>query len=290
MCGILLKRHLRKIQTRYVVSTRESLHFFLNGLRNRTVRRKIYFFHTQSALLVENLGKAAKRLRKIHWGKPVFVTESNRNALEKSIGLDTYSEHLVLGNCLDSTRMTARDDIAWTPPQNKVSVCWLTRIEESRSEAFDNLFEFAAYLKSIGEQSITLSVYGRGSYLQSFLDRIDEQKLGDIVFYKGATANPKDAYLMHDAVVDFSRVQSFGMVYIEAVLNGRPVFCYENEGSLEVLRDLKESFFASNEELAAKLHAVAKIGKETIVRNYDTVSARFSREVLARKFIEYIER
>ena len=39
----------------------------------------------------------------------------------------------------------------------------------------------------------------------------------------------------HDAVVDFTLNHSFGMPYIEAILNGKMVYCTENTGSREVL-------------------------------------------------------
>ena len=107
--------------------------------------------------------------------------------------------------------------------------------------------------------------------------------------HKGVSNNVKETYSKYDAVVDFTRIQSFGMVYIEAILNGRMVFCYRNEGSQEVLRDIPEAFFDTNEELLDKLNNLSQVTSGKMLNFYDLIAKRFSRQAIAKKFVSFVK-
>ena len=78
------------------------------------------------------------------------------------------------------------------------------------------------------EENITINVYGNGGYVNEFLEIIYDNELEDYIRYCGETSNPKAEMNKYDAVVDFTLNHSFGMPYIEAVLNGKMLYCADN--------------------------------------------------------------
>ena len=291
VCGVMLRRFLKSIRARVLASTRESIHLFVGEMRNSFVKSKVFFFHCQSEALCRNFGDAVSAIRRMRIGKAVFVTESNRRALAQRYALCNFGAQCVLGNGLSSSRMVERNEVHPLPVVNgDINICWPVRISEGRASDFENLFAFALYLKRNSIGGIHVSVYGQGEYLDRFLEKKDALGLGGIIDYKGLAGDMRSVYAKHHVVVDFTRAQSFGMVYIEAVLNGRLVFCYRNEGSSEVLRDIPDAFFETPEELVAKLKTVLEVTEDVLLRNYDLIAARFSRTAIAGKFVEFVDK
>ena len=289
-CGILLKRALQQERVSLLVSTRESLHLFLDEVRNPYVSDKVYFFHCQSDVLKINFGRAVSKISKMQIKKAVFVTDRNRIALKEKFKIDNFGSYCVLGNGLGSYRMCERNEICKSQISNDViDVCWLVRIEKERASDFENLFSFGTYLKENKIENVRVSVYGQGAYLNDFIDEIKKRGLTKIILHKGVYNNVKETYSKYDAVVDFTRIQSFGMVYIEAILNGRMVFCYRNEGSQEVLRDIPEAFFDTNEELLDKLNNLSQVTSGKMLNFYDLIAKRFSRQAIAKKFVSFVK-
>lgn len=98
---------------------------------------------------------------------------------------------------------------------------YLLRISHEREADINNLIGFAKYLKEQKVDDIVIDVYGTGDYLNEFLDKIFDNEVEDYICYCGETSNPKNQMKTHDAVVDFTLNHSFGMPYIEAILNGK---------------------------------------------------------------------
>ena len=105
----------------------------------------------------------------------------------------------------------------------------------------------------------------------------------------GVTGNSKGVILNNDCVIDFCNNQSFGMTYIESILNGKPVFAKENVGSLEVLKDIPYSYYHSNEELYEKLLEVKNKNIDEYQKNYDLISKRYSRKIVAKEVIKLLK-
>ena len=94
----------------------------------------------------------------------------------------------------------------------------------------------------------------------------------------------------YDAVVDFTLNHSFGMPYIEAVLNGKMLYCADNIASREVLSDIEGCIYYSYEDLVAKIRNFPEITEDQLKANHDKISEVYSRRVLADKFIEFLEK
>lgn len=287
-CGRVLRRVLRQVKCDYVVSTRDSLHPFLSRDIQLPIDRKIYFFHCSSLWWENSFGKVTEIIKRLPIEKAVFVTERNRQALMDDCGLTNCKSSLVLGNGLSSARMVERGQISAPAVSGRIKVCWPVRIEEVRCAELDDCLTFGEFLRERGVEDIEIDVYGNGNYAERFAESIVARGLQGIVTYCGSSSDMKATYAKYDAVVDFTKAQSFGMVYIEAVLNGKMVFCYRNEGSSEVLKGVPDVYFDDYQELVNKIHDLRRMSLARLQENYDVIASRYSRSAIATRFLAFL--
>lgn len=285
-----LKHFLKNTKSKTVVSARESLHLYMTGELSEHIENKIFFFHCASSVVCDLYPEAFKRISKKKLDKVVFVTDESRQAYKRDLNYDNYEHSLVLGNTLEMSRSVERESIIIKNKENALdfSGMYLIRISHDRKADLDNLLGFAQYLKDKNEENIKIYVYGNGSYVSEFLNTIYENELDDFIVYCGETGNPKGEMKKYDAVVDFTLNHSFGMPYIEAVLNGKMLYCTDNIASREVLNGIDGCIYSSYGDLVDKIRKFPEITEEQLKANYDKISETYGRRVLADKFIEFI--
>lgn len=290
--NLALVNILKNIKSKTLVSTRESMHLYMTGELSEYVENKIYFFHCASSVVTDLYPEAFKKISQQKLGKVVFVTDESRQAYKRDLNYDNYEESLVLGNALEMSRSVERDEISVNEDEEKSGFkgMYLIRLSEDRKADVQNLIDFAIYLKDNNIGDISISVYGNGNYLNEFLNTIYDNELEDYIKYCGETANPKLEMSNYDAVVDFTLNHSFGMPYIEAVLNGKMLYCADNIASREVLKGIDGCIYNSYADLVDKIHRFPEITVEQLRANYDKISEMYSRKVLADKFIDFIEK
>lgn len=287
--GLGMTYWMKNIHANTVVSTRESLHFFLNEATSPLINNKIYFFHTTAKLVDELFPGCIQKLNEMELSKVVFVTEGNKKALEQQFGFKNYQQACVLGNSVDSARSIERTQIQTVGEKEKYSFCTLLRVSKEREADIRRMIQFAAYLKEQQVTNMHIDVYGGGDYVNALKKQIADAGVANYVEYCGVEKDVSKVYREHDAAIDFSEKQSFGMVYIEAILNGSMVYCRHNEGADEVLRNMPECFYETDAELLDKLQHVADQTIEMLQERYDKISNRYSRNVIANRFEEFIE-
>ena len=282
---------MKHIHADTLVSTRESLHFYIKESKSELVKNKVYFFHAPYNMIDSVFSpQLLKKLAKLRLEKAVFVTKENARGLAKNFGLKNFDHTCTLGNTLDSSRMVPYDEVhGFRGRQGKIRCAFLLRISKTRKPDLDRLIDFAKYLKQEKEKQILIDVYGTGDYVSTFKDRIKKEGLKSIIRHKDATSDVKSVYAEHDCVLDFSEMQSFGMTYIEALLNGKMVFCYPNPGSKEVLRDIPEAVVHSHQQMRDRILKLNTFDDKKMRRYYTLIADRFSRGVVAEKFIRYLQ-
>ncbi len=290
--NLALESMLKNLKSKTLVSTRESMHLYMNGNLSDHIENKIYFFHCASSVVCDLYPEAFKRISKEKLGKVVFVTEESKQAYKRDLNYDNYEDSLVLGNALEISRSVERDEITVeeNSEKNDFNGMYLVRISPERKSDLDNLLGFADHLKKHNIEGITISVYGNGGYLNEFLNAIYDNELEDYIKYCGETNNPKIEMQKYDAVVDFTLNHSFGMPYIEAILNGKMLYCADNIASREVLKGIDGCIYTSYEDLVEKIRNFPRVTEEQLKTNYDKISETYSRSVLADKFIEFMEK
>lgn len=324
--NIGLKNFLKRYNYKTYISTRESLHLYLQKAKHIDIHQKYYFFHTQTKALQELFPGVLDKIKSDDFDNAIFVTEKHQKSLQKDLGFENYKHALVIGNSLTSNRSTNRNELLTNSNSNlelesskrKISFInmirnklkertkkvvsesiaikdtpkiyrgiSLLRISNERKSDIDYLIQFALLVKQKGYHNIKLDIYGEGNFKKEFANLIKENKLEDIIFIKGEVKNPKSVIKQHDFLVDFSEIQSFGMIYIEGILNGVPVFSRHNEGADEVLKDLPDCFYNSLEELLDKIINL-KPEANYILHSYDVIAERFSRESVTKKLLDFI--
>ncbi len=288
--GFRLQKWLDETNSETVISTRESLHLFLNNAKSDMIKNKIYFFHCPVEMFKEVFPNILDELNKCDIDKAVFVTETNRQKYIDDFGFKNYKRHLVLGNCLESSRSVSRDMITAVEEKAVYRGIYLLRISSDRKADIDNLIGYGRYLRDNNINNIVIDIYGTGNFKDEFINILLEEKLSDYLCYKGSTDNGPKEIRNHDAVVDFSLNHSFGMPYIEGIMNGKMVFCEENQGSKEVMEKIPSAYIRSYEDLTKKILSLPLITVDELQGYYDIIAERYSREALAKRIIEFINK
>ncbi len=288
-CGYKLNELMKNIKTNTIVSTRESIHLFVNDCSSNLVKNRIYFFHTANNVLNDFFPGIIDEIKKTRMKKVVFVTEQNKINYKTENGLENYDESIILGNPLESVKMIEKSKIEGIEKKKEYSGIYLLRISKDRINDIKNLIEFGKYLKNNKVKNITLDVFGSGDYVEKMIDMIEDYDLTDYIKYRGLTLEVSKELQEHDVLIDLSVNNSFGMTYIEAVLNGKKVFCMKNQGSSEVMKEIPNTFIESFEDLCNKINKLDKVTKKELVKNYEIIEKTYSRSVLANKFIDFLD-
>ena len=286
--GYKLDDLMKNIKTNTLISTRETLHLFLNDCVSPYVKNKMYFFHTPADMIDNLFPNLMGRLNNINVDKAIFITEQNKIGLEKNYGYKNYHKSINLGNTLIKSKIIEKDEIKPITKKDKYNAIYLLRISKARKDDLNNLIEFAKYIKDNNIDLIDIDVFGDGDYVKEFIKLIKTNNLSDIIHYKSATENPIEEIRNHDFMIDFSLNHSFGMIYIEAVFNGKKVFCMENLGSREVMGNIPNSFIQSPEWLINQIKNIADISVDELKDNYDKISEKYSQTAIADKFIQFM--
>jgi len=284
-----MTRLMRSIHARTVVSTRESLHFFLQEASSPMIKKKVYFFHTSSEAVNQLFPGAIRKLDQLQLENVIFVTKKNQEALKKKLGLEHYQRSAVIGNALDSSRMIKKNQIEACAVKECYTGVSLLRISKERKPALDRMIEFAEYLKEHSIENIRLRIYGDGDYLDTFQEQVLNKELEDIICICGQTSRIQEVYTEADFSVDFAEVQSFGMMYIESILNGKMIFCYDNEGARDVLSEIPKSFISSYEDLVQKIYALPQMTKQELQENWQKIYDRYSQKTVTAKFCGFLD-
>lgn len=284
-----LKKTLKNIKSKTVVSTREPLHLYLDDCKSDFIKDKIYFFHAPADTLDVMYPGLITELKKRTFGKAIFVTESNRLALKELFDYSNYNQHIIIGNALEEVKVIPRENIQTIPKKDKYVGIYLLRISKDRIDDLNNLIEFAKHLKKNNITNIVIDVFGGGNYVEDFLDIVYSNNLDNVINYRGKTNNPFGEIKNHDFMADFTLNHSFGMIYIEGVLGGRKVFCMKNPGSVEVMDGIENTYIESFDWLVDQINNISEISLEELQNNYDVISSRFSQKAVSEKFLDFLE-
>lgn len=288
-CGFVLSKKMKNIKTNTLISTRESLHLFLNDCISQNVKKKIYFFHCSSDNVEVLFPGVMNKIKKFKIHKAIFVTEKNRQAFKDQHQYDNYDKYAVIGNALEQYKIINIEEIQAIEKKKTYRGIYLLRISKDRVEDLKNLINFGIYLKNNNVKNFVLDVFGTGDYVEQFLDELEENDVMDVINYRGLTINPTEELRKHDVMVDLSLNHSFGMTYIEAILNGKKVFCMKNPGSLEVMVNIPNSYIESFEDLHEKINHLDEVSKEELMENYKKIEEKYSRKTVTDKFIKFME-
>lgn len=275
--GFALRRFLGNTKSRIVISTRESMHLFLSDTKNKNIKDKLYFFHTTPDIVEALYPGVIPNIQDRGIEKALFVTDNTRKDYKAKLGFDNYINYAITGNALSSTDIINEEAIVSPGVKEIYRGIVLTRVSKDRAKDINNIIDFGLYMKANGIDNIKIDVFGSGDYVYELCDKIMDSGLEDTIFYKGMTTTPYEEIRNRDFLVDFSEAHSFGMIYIEAILNGVPCFARSNSGAIEVLSGVQGSVYNSHQELGDLLKDISKLSRETLINNHKTINKKFGR-------------
>ena len=283
-----LKRYLNKTTARTVVSTRESIHEFVCGIKNPNVKNKVCFFHTDYNALDSLFPKIDRVLDKFDYDKIVYVSKSNQEKYNEKFKFK-YNKQAIIGNSLTSDKIIKRSDIKACGKKSVYNGICLLRLANDRKNDVDNIISFGKYLKDKKCNKYIIDVFGNGALEEYFESEIKKNKLSKIIKFKGFTDEVFKETQNHDFIVDFSINQSFGMIYLEGVLAGKKLYAANNDGSKEVLKKIKENIYKDEEDLYKKLNELDKVTTSDLVKYYDIIMEDYGPEKMASDFVKLLK-
>lgn len=299
--GIGLRRYLAKTNSSTVVSTRETIHPFLSKATNNMIRNRIYYFHTDPKIVEEYYPGIMTLLCNLKLDKLAFTTDESALDYKHMFNIGGNEDYAITGNSLQSSQMlsladleeqslgSTASDTTKRSDDNAVSGVSLIRISTDRKNDIKRIVQFGQFLKKNKVNDIEIKVYGKGDYCDEFIDEIDSRGIGKYIHYMGSTSNPSSVIRKADFVVDFAMAHSFGMTYIEAILNGKICFATKNNGSDDVLSGIPDCIYASWDDLVAKIHSVPTAPPSRLRKNYKIVNEKYGRKAVADRFEKLIK-
>lgn len=292
--GLALHNFLTNCNSHTIVSTRETLHKFLADTTNPCIKNKIFFFHTPPDVINDFYpGLMENVISKLSIGKAAFVTEQSRIGYKRIFHFDDYGQYAITGNTLLQDDMLQPGEIEAfnrTADSSHLNGICLMRLSPDRKNDIDHMIDFAKYLAKNNICNISFNLYGAGESVDYTIDQIDGNGLGGYIRYRGLTISPYQEIRSSDFLVDFSLNHSFGMIYIEAILNGKMCFAAKNEGSSDVLRDIDDSIYKSWDDLCQKILSVPDITQEQLAKNYSIISKKYGHQAIGNNFEKLLDR
>ncbi|MDR3127862.1 MAG: glycosyltransferase [Bifidobacteriaceae bacterium] len=281
-----LKKWLAKNKADAVVTVRESFHPILYKCQNKELVNKLYYFHIRPDTTKTVVPIIDKVLQNYKLENALFITESVRQFVKNNLGYDNYQAYTIMGNTISVKGIIDRQQIKVISKGHVLQGCILTRFSPGKEKDLANIINGAKYIKAKAAKKIIINVYGSGSLKKSFEQEVIKQKLTDILHFHPTAPTSYEAIANCDFVIDFSNEQGFGMVYIESILQGKPVLATKNTGSQEVLRGLENYIYNNHSDMLNKILALPDLTKSNLQQAYDIIYKKYSPEVVAKRFLD----
>ena len=320
--GYRLNKLLKNIHSNTVISTRESLHLYLDACKSDKVKNKIYCFNAPVDYNKEKYGELLNKISNIDIEKSIFASERDIDFYENKLNFRTPSSKLIEESYILENQILKpiNIDSIFIDENYKLKEVDLTTVEEyllrkeyrelrqvniEEKDAYNglcivnvdeyylddlnNIIQFGNYLKDHDIKNITLDVIGRGDYSLKFIDMIAENDLFAYINYLGNNINRINAIRKHDFILDLDNNPNYNTVYLQGVLNYKKVFCLKNDKSSKILNEIPNTFIESHEWLCDQITNLHKITLKDLYDYYNIVKDKHLEKEFSKKLIEYIE-
>ena len=161
-----------------------------------------------------------------------------------------------------------------------------------KAKGFDSAIEALKILQKNSSQKIILKIAGTGEELANLQKKVKDLNLENNVEFLGWIADSKDFFSQIDIFILPSKIETFGLVILEAMKYGKPIIATNCDGPKEILRheidglliDLKSSETVPSQIAKAveKLISDEKLTNNLVKNSYQRLKNRFSSEILER--------
>ena len=318
-----LNKFMKKIHSKTVISTDESLHLYLDKCSSNHVKNKIYCFHSPVEYKHENYKILLNKINNIDINKSIFMSERDLKFFENKLDFKTPDSKLIIDSYITENQIlkpinlnsdliddkyklkdvdvsTLEDEdllaeykllslININKKESFNGLC-LVNFEEYYLNDLNNIIEFGKYLKENNIDNISIDVVGKGEYSVEFMELIAENDLFSYINFFGNNFNMINQIRKHDFILDVSESPNYCYFYLQGVLNYKKVFCLKNEISQEIFTEIPNTFIESYEWLCNQINELYRLSLKDLDDYYWSVKNKHLKEDLSDKFIEYLEK
>lgn len=276
-CGYELKKLMKNIRSRTVISTRETTHLFLDNCESDKLKNKIYFIKAPGEY--ETVApELINEIQNINFEIVICTSENDINAFEKEFNCKINSSKIILNDYITKNQITPKindENASLNMAKEKYYGISMMDFNKYSIEDMNRIIEFGTYLKENNVENVALDVMGTGKYLNEFFKLIVENELMDYINYLSMARNVTEEIRKHDFIVDFYSNPSQNTHYLLGILNYKKVFCLKNPKSEEIFKDIPNTFIESYEWLYEQIVNLEKITSEELNVNYDLIEKEF---------------
>ena len=174
---------------------------------------------------------------------------------------------MVIANLIDTNKIIEKSMEICERELNskKFNIICVGRLHECKG--YDRLIGAISKLSKKEQKLLHVEIYGDGPDEDKLKNLIDKNKLNDIVYLKGRVSNPYKYIKNNDLFVLCSHFETFGLVIVEAMSVGVPVFALENSNTNNLIDNKVNGYIVKNtdEELYNGLLYLIK-NKDEIIK------------------------
>ena len=159
-----------------------------------------------------------------------------------------------------------------------------------KAKGFDSAIDALKILQKNSSQKIILKIAGTGEELANLQKKVKDLSLENNIEFLGWIADSKDFFSQIDIFILPSKIETFGLVILEAMKYGKPIIATNCDGPREILRheidglliDLKSSETVPSQIAKAveKLISDEKLANNLVKNSYQRLKSRFTFEIL----------
>ena len=315
-----LNRLMKNIKSKTVISTRESLHLYLDKCTSPHVKNKIFYFHTPLDGRDENYDTLFDKIRDVNIEKSIFLSQTDMDFYENEMDLKISSSRLIYNpkivenqfininmnsdfidenyklRKIDITTILDDDlrreykllDLVNTEMKDSYTGLCMVSFSSYYLGELKEIIEFGKYLKKNNIDNITVDVVGNGDYSLEFINLIAENDLFDYINFLGNNLNMIYEIRRHDFILNFSKNPNHAMYYLQGVFNYKKVFCFENDKSREIFKSIPNTFIKSYDWICNHINNLYKLSFKDFDEYANSINDYLNDE--CEKLVDFIER
>ena len=322
-CGSYLKNYMKHTKAKTIVSTRESIHLFLNDCTSDYVENRLYIRNPNDYGGEGKSQKLLEEIKKRDLKNNILISKRDLDKFENELNINIsdykFLEHDIIvdtqisdiadlyNQVIDSEIIEVENeedilkqrdkiekeldelDLPYIPEKLRYIGMAIIDFNEKDSEEMTNIIEFGKYLKENNIRDIALDVLGKGDYSEYFLDLIEENDLFTFINYRGLNRNPAYEIRIHDFLLELSSNPRFNTNYFMATLNYKKVFCLRNNEANEILGDIPNSFIESFDELCEEIYKLPDLSLRELRENHEKIYEKSLKGDIGEEFLEMIK-
>jgi glycosyltransferase involved in cell wall biosynthesis len=213
----------------------------------------------------------------------IFISQFIESYFKKSLPADVFERHTLMHNCTDLKNFICNNPLPKEPGCTRLVNCGSFTAIKNQTFLIDVMAELVRYNKNI-----TLDLIGDGPLAENLKQKVAGLNLTDHIFFRGKINDVQTYYCQSDIYVHSAKVESFGLVLLEAMAAGLPVVTLDGLGNRDLMENGKTGYIFQKEDPVAFANAVVGLIEN---RDQSQVISNHVKE-LVKKFdvVDYTDR